>query len=859
MNAIIRLFLIFAVIICVCSGGPTPGQTWAQSNDSKGSPATGLAAVSGDQLVSIDFNNVDIVVFIKFISDLTKKNFIIDEKVRGKVTIISPGKITVSEAYQVFLSVLEVHDYTIVPSGKITKIVPSPDARSKNIKTRLQEEAGGFDDNVVTQIIPLRYADPNEIKQLFTPLVSKSSVILAYQPTNTLIITDVQSNIKRLLHILKAIDITGVGQQIAIIPVEYADATKLVTLLGSIFSQKGPRRKGASEKDITFVADERTNVIVLLASEGDTDNIRKLIKSLDKETPKGQANIHVYYLENANAEELAKVLQDIPQKGSTDNTPGKKTAPVISDKVRISADKATNSLIIMADQGDYVVLENIIKKIDIPRAMVYIEALIMEVKVDKDFRLGTEWIAGGETTYEDKDGIYGGGFSAGGFGGDAGSLGTSVATATGIALPPGFSLGLFGENLTISGITFPTIQAIIQAYKKDKDVDILSTPQILTTDNQEAKISVGSNVPFQTTATATSSGNEVYNSFEYRDVGKTLKITPQISKDRMVRLQLSLEISSLDSTTDFRPTTLKRTVETTVIVKDGNTVVLGGLIDDTASITDYRVPCLGSIPGLGWLFRTSARGNSKTNLYIFLTPRVIQNPGEASKVADEKREDIQRLREENIKLYKHDELPPAVHEPEQPKVESFQYQQEIQPPPADPEPVQAQSMTETGPAEYQGGLSTADPDNTGAVAATQASAPPDSANTPATAEPFVSTGTNESPDEAQERETDTDAQKPIPEALTVEDKPMMTTSEKPAQSKANGYTVQVASVQSVQQADLALKNLTDRGYTAYTVQTTVGQQTWFRIRIGFFDRPEATRELIERLRSDQFNPILIKF
>ncbi len=834
MNAIRRLFIIAIVAGSIFAGAAAPPDAGAQTNDSRRTATPGIPAVSGEQLVSIDFNDVDIVVFIKFISDLTKKNFIIDEKVRGKVTIISPGKITVAEAYQVFLSVLEVHNYTIVPSGQITKIVPSPEARSKSIKTRLQEEAVGMGDNVVTQIIPLRYADPNEIKQLFTPLVSKNSVILAYQPTNTLIITDVQSNIKRLLHILRAIDITGVGQQIAIIPVDYADASKLVTLLSSIFS-KGPQRKGAAQKDITFVADERTNSIVLLASEGDTDNIRKLIKSLDKETPKGQAKIHVYYLENANAEELAKVLQDIPQKSTAETTPGKKTAPVVSDKVRISADKATNSLIIMADMEDYVVLESIIKKIDIPRAMVYIEALIIEVNVDKDFRLGTEWLAGGEATYKDKNGIYGGGFSAGGFGGDPGSLGT----ATGNLLPPGFALGLFGENLTISGITFPTISAVIQAYKKDSDVQILSTPQILTTDNQEAKISVGSNVPFQTTATATSSGNEVYNSFEYRDVGKTLKITPQISKDRMVRLQLSLEVSSLDSTTDFRPTTLKRTVETTAIVKDGNTVVLGGLIDDTTSNTDYRVPCLGSIPGLGWLFRTSARGKTKTNLYIFLTPRVIQNPVEASSVASEKREDIKRLREERIKLYKYDDLPPIPPEFDQPNVESFQYHQEIQPPPdnAPPVPPRSESDAET----VNSGLNIFTPDNDNADAAVRASSSTGSE---------AGHGAAETPDSTETPKSTSDA----PEVP-----PVQTRAATPALAAAAGYTVQVAAVQSVQQADEALKQLTDQGYDAYTVQTTIGQNTWYRIRVGYFDRPEATHELMERLRSDRFEPILIKF
>jgi general secretion pathway protein D len=844
------------MLFCLLAPGPAP----VQAAEAKAEAVTPLPAIGSDQLVSIDFNDVDIVVFIKFISDLTKRNFVIDEKVRGKVTIISPGKITVAEAYQVFLSVLEVHDYTIVPSGKITKIVPSPDARSKSIKTQLEAAAVGPEDNVITQIIPLRYADPNEIKQLFTPLVSKSSVILSYAPTNTLIITDVQSNIRRLLHILQAIDITGVGQQIAIIPVEYADATKLVTLLGSIFT-KGPRGKGAAEKDITFVADERTNSIVLLASEGDTDNIRKLIKSLDKETPKGQAKIHVYYLENANAEDLAKVLQDIPQKeaAAATNTPGKKSAPVISDKVRIAADKATNSLIIMAEAEDWVVLEDIIKKIDIPRAMVYIEALIMEVSVDKDFRLGTEWLAGGQTKYNDKQGIYGGGFSAGGFGGDSGTLGTALnAAGTGALVAPGFSLGLFGEAVEISGVTFPTISAVIQAYKKDKDVQILSTPQILTTDNQEAKISVGSNVPFQTTATATSTGNEVYNSFEYRDVGKTLKITPQISKDRMVRLQLSLEVSSLDSNTDFRPTTLKRTVETTAIVKDGNTVVLGGLIDDTVSNTDYRVPCLGSIPGLGWLFHTSAKGHTKTNLYVFLTPRVIQNPEEATKVSAEKRQQIDSLQEHDIKLHKENPVAPETV-PGKPRVESFQDKQDVQPKPTSANPETAQPAAgDKASAEPQALVSTADIVNTSAVndasppAGSQDVEPPGAAAASADIqeEPLKDLNKPPGPPPGPESVAD-NLQKPAPAVshVNANDRP----------PKGARYTIQVASVQSVAQADQVLKQLTMQGFAAYTVRTDINAKTWYRLRIGYFDQPEATHELMERLRADHFDPILIKF
>ena len=878
MNYCIRLFSI-AVVAFFLSLGISPSiPSWAQTDASRGNPAADLPAVSGEQLVSIDFNNVDIVVFIKFISDLTKKNFVIDEKVRGKVTIISPGKITVSEAYQVFLSVLEVHDYTIVPAGEIIKIVPSPDARGKSIRTRLEEESIGPGDDVVTQIVPLRYADPNEIKQLFTPLISRSSVILAYQPTNTLIITDVQSNIKRLLRILRAIDITGVGQQIAIIPVEYADASKLVTLLGSIFSKGAKGRGGAAQKDITFVADERTNSVVLLATEGDTDNIRKLIKSLDKETPKGQANIHVYYLEHANAEDLVSVLQDIPQKGSAANAPGKKSAPVVSDNVRISADKATNSLIIMADQEEYVVLESIIKKVDIPRAMVYIEAVIMEVNVEKSFRLGTEWLAGGEATYNEKNGIYGGGFSAGAFGGESGTLGATAAAA-GVPLPAGFSMGLFGEAITIGNaddgtlLTFPTISALVQAYKKDHDIQILSTPQILTTDNQEAKIYVGKNVPFQTTATATSTGNEVYNSFEYRDVGKTLKITPQISKDRMVRLQISLEISSLEGTSDFRPTTAKRTVETTTIVQDGNTVVLGGLIDDTTDNTDYRVPCLGEIPILGWLFRKSGRANDKTNLYIFLTPRVIQNPSEATKVSSEKKKHMQSLREENIKLYNHDDLPPDVPDwGDKTETESFQYQEKHETPPqAEPETTGGQPANVDQPGVDQPAAGTpANESQADQLNEVDAGSDPSAEVPPTTREgksdqlPVAAAGASadESEPPAASPEMETGAAQPV---TPMTDQNASPVSEPPAEPKSAtrnkiaGYTVQVASVQSVQQADRILKQLTDQGYAAYTVQTTIGDQTWYRIRVGYFDRPDASSELMERLRANQFKPILIKF
>ena len=592
--------------------------------------------------MSIDFNNVDINVFIKFMSELTATNFVVDQRVKGKVTIISPSKISLKEAYRVFESVLEVHGYTTVKAGDIVKIVPSPDARSKNIKTLLREEAASPEDKVVTQLVPLKYANPIDIKRLFTPMVSKSSVILAYQPTNTMIITDVHSNIRRLLKILRQIDIPGIGQEISVIPIEYGDAGKMVSLLSTVFKPTGKPAKGAPQIAVTMVADERTNLIVLLANEVDTLRIKQLIAMIDKEAPRGKGKIHVYYCENATAEELAKVLQDVPTQ-EAGAPKGKKGAPIISGKVRISADKATNSLIIMADQEDYKVLEGVIKKLDIPRSMVFIESLIMEVAMDKSLDIGIDWQAFGETSISGKETAIGGQFSSQGLI-DPGALAQG-----------GLSVGLITEQTNIAGLLVSNIAAIINAVKTDDEFRILSTPQVLTTDNEEARITVGENRPYQTRSTTDPSGG-TFESFEYRDVGKILKITPHVTEGRLVRMKISLEVTNIDlastlTTSSTLPVTQKRTIDTTVIVKDSQTVVIGGLIDESETTNETKVPVLGDIPVLGWLFRDHSETTEKTNLYIFLTPRVIKSPAEAMKVYQDKKGQMDTIQEGEIKLY----------------------------------------------------------------------------------------------------------------------------------------------------------------------------------------------------------------
>jgi len=603
-----------------------------------------LAQESGaevpEQFVSIDFNNVDINVFIKFMSELTATNFVVDQRVKGKVTIISPSKISLREAYKVFESVLEVHGYTTVRSGEVVKIIPSPDARSKSIETKLREEATTPVDRVVTQLIPLKYANPVEIKRLFTPMVSKSSVILAYSPTNTLIVTDVYSNIKRLLRILNEIDITGIGQEISVIPLEYSDAAKMVSLLSTVFKPTRKKGKGVEQKVITMVADERTNTIVLLASEIDTLRIRRLIAMIDKEAPRGKGKIHVYYCKNATAEELAKVLQDVPSEKA--GAPKGKGGPAVTSAVRISADKATNSLIIMADKDDYLVLEEVIKKLDIPRSMVYIEALIMEVDMEKSLDIGVDWSAFGKTSIDGKETVFGGGFRKG------------VEIGPDELLPGGLSLGLLSEPLTIAGVTVNNISAIVNAVKTDDDFRILSTPQVLTTDNEEARITVGENRPYQTRSTTDVSGG-TFESFEYRDVGKILKITPHVTEGRLVRMQINLEVTQIDQTATLltsttQPVTLKRTVDTTVIVRDNQTIVIGGLIDDVTTHNETKVPVLGDIPVLGWFFKDSSETKEKTNLYVFVTPRVIKNPAEAQKVLMEKRGQMDAIRGGSFKI-----------------------------------------------------------------------------------------------------------------------------------------------------------------------------------------------------------------
>lgn len=610
------------------------------------------------RFVTIDFDNVDLPVFIKFVSELTGKNFVIDEKVRGKVTIISPRKISLDEVYKVFESVLEVNGFATVTTGDVVKIVPAQVAKEKVMETRVDEKGVPVEDRIVTQIISLEHANPDELKKVIDPLISKTSVVMSYPPTGMLVITDYLSNIKKVMEIIGALDVEGVAAQISYIPLKNAPATDIVKSLSQLFQVPAPTRSPVTP--VKIVADERANAVIMVASEMETRRIKQLIELMDKEIPKGDSLLRVYRLQNAVAEDLAKVLMNIPRdvKDPKAAAPAGKS-PLLSREVQVVADKSTNTLIITASKDDYKLLEEVIKKLDVPRPMVYIEALIMEVAANKDFKVGVEWRAiqdvgalSGFDTGRSAVVIGSGGLGPGG----SYNIIPGVPSTPGapLSFPGGFSIGVLGAGISVGGVVFPNIGAMVQAYQRDSDVSILSTPQIMTLDNEEAEITVGKNVPYvtrQENPSGTTTGL-TYSNYEYKDVGVTLNITPHINEENFIRLKLTQKVTKVvaEESQLGLPTTLKREAKTTVVVKDKETIVIGGLLGDSTELTNYQVPCLGNIPILGWLFKSQSRGREKTNLYVFLTPHIVRTAQEAAELYKEKRESMGEVREGVIKL-----------------------------------------------------------------------------------------------------------------------------------------------------------------------------------------------------------------
>ncbi len=688
--------------------------------------------------ITINFDNADLRTVIKFISELTGKNFVVDDKVKGTVTIISPTDITVDEAYQVFLSVLEMKGFTVVEAGRVLKVVPSAEARYRDIETLRVEESirVGREDRMITQLIPLRHASANDLRGLLTPLVSKESQIVAYQPTNTLIITDYASNIRRLQSLIREMDVESTDEKITVHQLKYASAQTLATELLSLMDkgaqrtstparpvapkpatqptppgaraptqaqpvQTAPAEESAALSASKLVPDERTNSLIIIASEAETRKILELVEKLDVPLPPGRKKIHVYYLENAKAEEVLQVLSQLSGRGgagvgygtssglgtsraglgsttgigssglgglgstsglshttglgSTGLGTGRQTglgtagpgifssgiergarAAILGEDVVVVADKATNAIIVMAPPEDYETVKELISKLDVWRPQVLVEALIAEVSLTKTKSLGVEWRLAERV--------------------DSSGRETGIQTGTGPAsldfsTAAQFLFGVFKGPITIAGQEFTNLRAVLRAFQRAEDVNILSTPHILTLNNEEAEIVVAQNIPFlksqtgtaeSTTPGTTTPTTAVLQTFEFKDVGIILRITPQISKGKFVRLNIFQEVSDVGAqqVLTTTPTTFKRQAKTVVVVENGQTVVIGGLIQDSQRQSTSGVPCLGSIPLLGNLFRTQSVGpQEKRNLLIFITPHIVNTPEDMAGITEQKKKE----------------------------------------------------------------------------------------------------------------------------------------------------------------------------------------------------------------------------
>lgn len=600
------------------------------------------------QLISMDFDNADIRVVIKFISELTGKNIVVDSKVKGTVTVISPARITPEEAYKVFESILEVNDYSAIQTAGIIKIVPKPDAAKSLSSTRTGKESKRIarEDRIITQIIPLEFADSPQVKSALAPLVSRNGIIVDYPATNTLIITDISSNIYRLVKIVQEIDTEFTQKKIEIITLEYADASNLAKQLTDIFPAKAGvaatrrrRAPSAIPSAVKIIPYERTNSVIVVADEDEMEKIKELVRILDVKTDVEKGEIQVYYLKNAVAEELANVLNSmVKTRGAAAGKAQGAGGVILSGDIIITPDKATNSLVITASPRDYILIRDVIEKLDIRRKQVYVEASIIEISLDKQREIGIEFRGTSDPTASSDLKILGGST----FGG----IEAASVNPLGLA-GQGLVVGAVEGVITFRGEEFLNVGALLRALETESGVNVLSTPHLLTTDNEEAEIIVGENVPFIISKSQTTAGEPI-ETIERKDVGIKLNITPQINESEFVTLKIFQEISNVKETqleTASDLITTKRSARTTIVAKDGQTVAIGGLIRDDKFDVASKVPCLGDIPLLGILFRSTQKKKQKVNLLIFLTPKIINNPADIQEITEKKRKDIDALRQ----------------------------------------------------------------------------------------------------------------------------------------------------------------------------------------------------------------------
>ena len=617
------------------------------------------------QEFTVNLKDTDIQEFIEFVADVTGTTIVIDPAVKGKVKVVSSKPVSRAELYDLFLSILDVHGYTAVRSGEVVRVIPNKNARSAPVD--VISGTSVINDEYVTQVIRLDNVSAAKLIPVLRPLVPQQAHMAAYAPSNAIIISDIRANIDRIAKIIDRMDQSAV-KKTEVVKLRYGVATDVVEMLKTL--EKSRAGEGADANDeASLVADKRTNSVIVTADEVSIERIKGLIDYLD--IPLEQSgNVRVMYLEYADATEVAEVLTRVMQNlARLDDESSGRTRAANAAKSTIEADAGTNSLIITADTDEMAALEAVIARLDIRRAQVLVEAIIVEIDVTEGRELGLQWL------FANDSGLYGSNISPARQGSNA-AIAQAIlpedATSTEIGVRdlagalsqvPGttFGWGVVDQNLTMT--------TILNTLEKQGNTNILSTPSLLTLDNEEAFITVGQQVPFVTGSyTNTGAANGVANPFQTiqrENVGVTLQVTPQINEGDSVVMDIVQEVSSISqqalSASDV--ITNERKIETKVLAKDGDIVVLGGLVKDDIQDSQQGVPLLSGIPVLGRLFRNDVVSVTKSNLLVFIRSTIIRDDDDLAGATAEKYRyirDQQRQRRDQGLMFLDDNLIPVL-------------------------------------------------------------------------------------------------------------------------------------------------------------------------------------------------------
>ena len=610
-----------------------------------------------DELVSLNFVNADIQEVIRAISQISKKNFLVDPRVKGTINIVSATPVSPALGYDILLSALRLQGYAAVESAGVTKIIPEADA-----KLHVDSLARGRGDKLVTRVFILKYESASQLVNVVRPMVAPNNVVVAYPSSNALVVTDYASSVRRIEKLIDSIDQPNADAPL-VIPVKHASAVDLANIINKLMPEATATQTGGDDNQrFVLVADSRTNGLLLRSDNpGRIARVKELVAKLDS-AANVPGNIHVVQLKNTDATKLAQTLRSVM---SGDTSASASTSPTTpqsgmqqasfsapSGGGMIQADTASNSLIVTASEAVYNNIRSVIEKLDVRRPQIFVEALIVEVTADKAAEFGVQWQ---NLTNVGNPGTH----IIGGTNFGAPTSGANIIDTAGnlTSVGQGLNIGVVRGTTTIPGagaggaaLTVLNLGMLARALETDTNANILSAPNLLTLDNEEAKIVVGQNVPFitgQYAQTGSATTATPFQTIERKDVGLTLKIKPQIMQGGTVKLQVYQEVSNVvaSATTSAGFITNKRSIESSILVDENQIVVLGGLIQDSVNEVQNKTPLLGDIPVLGNLFRYETRQHTKTNLMVFIRPYIMYQSDGYQKLTDERYEQMSKRRE----------------------------------------------------------------------------------------------------------------------------------------------------------------------------------------------------------------------